>query len=68
MFKCPKCGHDMWNKYSALMDSDKQKSRYVRITNVRNTSTPEYPNDSDLDIELTCPKCKTKWTESDSSY
>lgn len=68
MYKCPKCGYDMWYKYSVLMDSEKQKSRYVKITNVRTISTSDYLHGTDWDVELTCPKCKTKWVTSDSSY
>lgn len=68
MFKCPKCGHDMWGEYDELINSGKEKSKHIKISNIHTTSTPYYLNGSDWDVELTCPKCKTKWATSDSDY
>lgn len=68
MFKCPKCGYDMWDKYSALIGSEKNESRYVKITNIRTSSTPDYIGGTDWDVEMMCPKCKAEWVESDSDY
>ena len=67
-FKCPKCNYDMYGEYSELLNSGKEKSKHIRISNINTASTTDYLNGSDWDVELTCPKCRTKWSFSDSDY
>ncbi len=66
--KCPKCNYDMFGEYSDLINSGKETSKHIRISNINTTSTTDYLNGSDWDVKLTCPKCKTKWSFSDSDY
>lgn len=64
MFKCPKCGHDMWNEYSRVLCG--LSSQYVSIMPCEPIDYTYGEYGSDWEIELTCPKCGTEWGEADS--
>ena len=64
---CPKCNYDMYYIYQRVLDEGKN-SRYCKITNYYPMSSPEVIGGLDWDIELVCPKCKTKWTTCDGDY
>ena len=67
-FECPQCGFDLWDEYYLLTDSEKLESKHIVISNVRTTSTVDYMNGIDWDVNCTCPRCKMTWTTSDGNY
>lgn len=64
---CPKCNYDIFPIYDKVIETGKN-SKYCKIVNIRPGIPYECIGGSDWDIECTCPKCKTKWTTSDSDY
>lgn len=67
-FKCTKCNFDLWNEYSWLIESDKVESKHIILSNIRTTSTVDYMNGTDWDVDCTCPRCQTRWITSDCDY
>ena len=67
-FECPQCGFDLWDEYDLLIDSEKLESKHIVLSNIRTTSTFDYMNGTDWDVNCICPRCKMKWTTSDCNY
>ena len=63
--QCPKCGKDIFHKYESICEGG--KSKFVKIVNVRDDNHPEFSNRVVWDVEYTCPKCGTKWSEDDAN-
>ncbi len=61
--KCPKCGYDIYDKYSDYHFGDSNK--YIKIENYHSFFDGEYSG-HEWDVECTCPKCKTRFCFSDS--
>lgn len=64
--KCPKCGRDIYDEYEEYQyDLTCKPSKYIEIVNYHEFFDGEYSG-HEWDVKCVCPRCKKRFSFSDT--